>query len=225
MCNPRLINLKKLEPTAKKWRSVERKPIFCLMVLAILCTPISTSNDAQPNSVAIWNENGVSLYNQGKYNEALQAFNNALEFDSRSPEIWFNKGNAFYSQGKYEEALRAYDRVVELDPKYTHAWLAKGKALYYQRKYDEAILACDKVIELNPQDTDAWSIKNDALNALGRTAEAYQSVSQPHEGEPVKIPTYRPTFIPSRNSISTGPNQLGGFKGPEPIQLSRQTNI
>ena len=205
-------------------------------------------SDAQSESAAAWNENGTSLYNQGKYSEALQSFNNALEFDTRSPQIWYNKGNALYSQGKYDEALKAYDKVVELDPQYTDAWFAKGKALYYQRKYDEAILACDKVIELNPQDADAWNIKNKALNALGITVEANQALdkatrsdpnkvqtgydkgliqsgSQPTEGELVKIPTYRPTFIPGSNSISTGPNQLGGFKGPEPIQLSRQANI
>jgi tetratricopeptide (TPR) repeat protein len=222
--------------------------MFGLTVFAIICVPISIGNNAQPDFAATWNANGTSLYSQGKYIEALRAFNNALEFDPSSPQIWYNTGNALYSMGKHDEAIKAYDKVIELDPQYEYAWFAKGKALYYLKKYEEAIQALDKVIELNPQEAEAWYIKNNALKALGRTVEANQgfdkatesysnpvqtgydkgltqSEHQPTEGELVKIPTYRPTFIPSSNSISTISNQLGVFKGPEPILLSGLANI
>jgi tetratricopeptide (TPR) repeat protein len=88
-----------------------------LIVFAVLYVPLSIGYDAQPDSAATWNENGTSLYGQGKYSEALQAFNNALEFDPSYPQTWYNKGNALYSQGKYDEAIQAYDKVVELDTK------------------------------------------------------------------------------------------------------------
>ena len=141
-----------------------------LIVYAILCVPISLGNDAQLDSAAAWNENGTSLYNQGKYSEALHAFDNALEYTSSSPQIWYNKGNALYSQGRYDESLEAYDRVLELDSQYAYAWLAKGKALYYLMKYEEAVQALDEVLELNPQDSEALSTKNKALDALSLTA-------------------------------------------------------
>lgn len=144
--------------------------MFGLIVLFILYVTNTIGSDAQLDSAAAWNENGTSLYNQGRYSEALHAFDNALEYDSSSPQIWYNKGNALYSQGRYDESLEAYDLVLELDSQYAYAWLAKGKALYYLMKYEEAIQALDVVLELNPQDSEALSTKNKALDALSLTA-------------------------------------------------------
>lgn len=144
--------------------------MFGLIVLFILYVTNTIGSDAQLDSAAAWNENGTSLYNQGKYSEALHAFDNALEYNSSTPQIWYNKGNALYSQGRYDESLEAYDRVLELDSQYSYAWLAKGKALYYLMKYEDAIQALDEVLELNPQDSEALSTKNKALDALNLTA-------------------------------------------------------
>ena len=149
-------------------------------MFAVLCAS-SIGNDDQPHSAASWNSKGLSLYSQGNYGEALQAFNNSIELDPRFPQTFYNKGNALYSQGKYDEAIEAYNKVVELDPQYAYAWFAKGKAHYYQRKYAEAIQALDKAIELNPQDTEAGTIKVNALKALGRTTEANDAFAETSE--------------------------------------------
>jgi tetratricopeptide (TPR) repeat protein len=169
--------------SANEWQSIRGFLIFVLTVLAILCVPV-IGNDTQIESAAAWNENGTSLYSQGKYNESIQAFNNALEFDPVSPQIWYNMGNAFYSLGKYDEAITAYDKVVELDPTYAYAWFAKGKALNYQTKYDEAIQCFNKSIELNPRDSEAWYNKGYALLKLSKNDEAIQSLDKVIEIDP-----------------------------------------
>ena len=158
--------------------------MFCSIVYAVLFVSISIGNEVQSDSAAIWNANGTSSYNQGKYSEALQAFNKAIELDSQRPQIWYNKGNALYSQGIYDEAIQAYDKVIELDPQFTYAWFAKAKALNNQHKYDETIQAIDKELELNPQDSEAWDIKGSALNALGLIVEANQAFDKAIECDP-----------------------------------------
>jgi Flp pilus assembly protein TadD len=175
---------------AERRRSISGKFIFGLMVFAVLNMPTSIGNDASPDSAATWNENGTSLYSQGKYSEALQAFNNALEFDPRSSQIWYNKGNALYSQGKYDEAITAYDKVVELDPKYAYAWFAKGKAFYYLKKYEDALQALDNLIELNPKDSEAWNLKGSALKALNLSTMANDAFNRAVECDPNNAPAW-----------------------------------
>lgn len=175
---------------------------FGLMLYGILCVTIAIGNYPPPDSAAAWNENGTALYNQGKYSEALHAFNNALEFNSSSPQIWYNKGNALYSQGNYDEALEAYDKVLELDPLYTYAWLAKGKSLYYLKKYEEAIQALDEAIKLNPQDAEAMSIKEKAQNTQSTMDQAY-------EPYPTTAAKNRPPVLAQLNSDYLSPQDAG----------------
>ena len=118
------------------------------------------------------NNKGAALYYQGKYDEAIQAYNKALEINPQFADAWSSKGNALNSLSKYDEAIQACDKAIEINPQFAEAWNNKGAALYYQGKYDEAIQAYDKAIEINPQFADAWSSKGNALKALGRTTEA-----------------------------------------------------
>lgn len=178
------------------------KSIFGLIVSAALCVSLSIGYDTPSDSATVWNENGTHLYNLGKYGEALQAFDRAIELEPQWPQIWFNKGNALYSQGKYNEAIKAYDKVIELNPQYSYAWFAKGKALYYLKKYEEAIQALDEAIKLNPQDTEALSIKDKAINAQSTTDQA-------HEPYPTTAAKNRPPVLAQLNSDYLSPQDAG----------------
>ena len=67
-----------------------------------------------------WNNKGIALYSQGKYNEAIKAYDEAIKLDPKYAMAWNNKGLALNSQGKYNEAIKAYDEAIKLDPKYAH---------------------------------------------------------------------------------------------------------
>ena len=88
---------------------------------------------------------------QGKYDEAIKAYDEAIRLDPNLAEAWNNKGNALYSQGKYDEAIKAYDEAIRLDPNFADAWCNKGNALDDKGKYDEAIKAYDEAIRLRSQ--------------------------------------------------------------------------
>jgi tetratricopeptide (TPR) repeat protein len=53
----------------------------------------------------ILNDKGVTLNNLGRYNEAIQAFDAALETHPDQPSILGNKGVALYELGRHEEAI------------------------------------------------------------------------------------------------------------------------
>ena len=64
------------------------------------------------------NNKGISLDNLGKYNEAIEYYDKALEIDPENAEALNNKGVALDDLGKYNEAIEYYDKVLEIDPKH-----------------------------------------------------------------------------------------------------------
>jgi tetratricopeptide (TPR) repeat protein len=72
---------------------------------------------------------GLALNNLGKYNEAIEYYDKALQIDPKHAYPWNNKGNALNSLGKYEEAIKYIDKSLELNPDTADALYNKGLAL------------------------------------------------------------------------------------------------
>ena len=111
----------------------------------------------------------------GKYDEAIKAYDEAINLDPKLASAWNNKGNVSLSQGKYDEAIQAYDKAIKLDPKLAPAWNNKGNALYKQGKYDEAIQAYDKAIEMDPNDARCLDQQRHCSQRQGKYDEAIEA--------------------------------------------------
>ena len=62
-------------------------------------------------------EQGNSLLNAGKFEEALGFFEQALLLDQKNPELWNYKGVALRSIGRYSEAIECFNKSLEIDPR------------------------------------------------------------------------------------------------------------
>ena len=60
-------------------------------------------------------EDGIALYTVGKYTDALDRFNAALEIDPASSTAWLNKGGTLTVLGRYDEAHAAFEQALKLD--------------------------------------------------------------------------------------------------------------
>ena len=98
-----------------------------------------------------WFDKGNSLYDQGKYDEAIKVLDKAIGYDSNDAEAWNKKGEALYYQGKYDEAIRAYDEAIKIYPNFALAWENKGDAFRDLGSYNKSIDAYEKAIELDPE--------------------------------------------------------------------------
>jgi tetratricopeptide (TPR) repeat protein len=115
---------------------------------------------------------GDALGRSGRYNEAIQAYDKAIEIDPKLAIAWSNKGNVLGRSGRYNEAIQACDKAIEIDSKLADALQSKGISLIGLGRYDEAIQALDKAIEIKPNNANAWTGKGIAFRHLGRYDEA-----------------------------------------------------
>jgi len=93
---------------------------------------------------------GITLNEQGKLEEAIEAYNKALSLKPDYVEAYINIGVTFYEQGKLEEALEAYKKALAIKPDYAAGYNNMGNALKDQGKLEEAIIAYNKVLSIKP---------------------------------------------------------------------------
>ena len=93
---------------------------------------------------------GVTLQDQGKLEEAIEAYNKALAIKPDYAEAHSNMGVTLKDQGKLEEAIEAYNKALFIKPDYAEAYNNMGNALKDQGKLEEAIEAYNKALVIKP---------------------------------------------------------------------------
>lgn len=61
-------------------------------------------------------EQANSLYNQEKYPEAIQIYDQILKNGKHATSLYFNKANAHYKQNQLAESIYNYEKALLLDP-------------------------------------------------------------------------------------------------------------
>ena len=61
-------------------------------------------------------ENGNTLYQKGKYQEAITAYESVFRTKKESAELYFNIGNCYYKLNKVAPAIYNYEKALLLNP-------------------------------------------------------------------------------------------------------------
>jgi tetratricopeptide (TPR) repeat protein len=123
---------------------------IALLAIAMLCA----SALAQEKTADYWIKIGDDLaLNKSNNQEALTAYEKAIQLDPKNPQAWKEKALNSYVLGKYNESLAAYEKAIELEPEYAPAWIWKGKgdALNALGRQTEAAAAYARAGELGFQ--------------------------------------------------------------------------
>ena len=131
-----------------------------------------------------WNGLGNVYTDLGRYEEAIAAYQKAIELDPKFTWPWNNLGTVYDDLGRYEEAIAAYQKAIELDPQFTWPWNNLGTVYDDLGRYEEAIAAYQKAIELDPQFAAPWNGLGNVYYQQGRREEAIQAYQQAIELDP-----------------------------------------
>ena len=115
---------------------------------------------------------GIALYEQGRYEEALDSYRVAVAHRPNYAKVHSNLGMVLNKLERFEEAETHIRRAIALDPKTKIRYQRLGNALYGQGRYAEAADAYRVSAEHRPDYTQAHSGLGAALNELGRFEEA-----------------------------------------------------
>ncbi|GHO50878.1 tetratricopeptide repeat protein [Ktedonospora formicarum] len=137
-----------------------------------------------------WRDEGDTLRELHRYEEALFAYEQAIRLDSDDVDAYINKGNIFGRLQQYEEALAAYTQAVRVDPNSALAYYNQGYALHLCGRYKEALVSYDHAIRLDPSDTGFLINKGSALSDLQLHKEALATYEQAISIDPNCISAY-----------------------------------
>ena len=135
-------------------------------------------------TATFWNNKGFSLNSLGRYDEAIDCCNKALEIDPQEANAWYNKGCSLGSLGRYDEAIDCYNKALDIYPRDAHTWGIKGIHLNTLGRYDDAIDCYNKALEINLRDANAWINKGVSLRSLGHYDEAIDCCNKALEIDP-----------------------------------------
>ncbi|MEL7039318.1 MAG: tetratricopeptide repeat protein [Cyanobacteria bacterium J06592_8] len=152
-------------------------------ILSPLQIPQNVSPDTQENIKLAqdYAKQGEKFFSQGCYDEAVQAYDRALQLDSNAAEVWNNRGVVLTKLQRYHEAIAAYEQALQLRSEYADAWNNRGVALGKLKYYEAAVSSHDRAISLKESYVDAWNNRGFALAQLKQYEDAinsYQKAAQ-----------------------------------------------
>jgi Flp pilus assembly protein TadD len=93
-------------------------------------------------------DQGVANLENGKFDQALQDFNEALKLKPGDAALYDYRGVAYRVKGLDAQAMQDFNRAIELDPKYARAYRNRAMVYFDQSDYDKSVADQEKAQSL-----------------------------------------------------------------------------
>ncbi|MCI8515228.1 MAG: tetratricopeptide repeat protein [Lachnospiraceae bacterium] len=121
-------------------RKIRRALLFG--VVLILCAGCSSGKGEDLN------REGLRLFREGQFSEAVAVFEEAIVEDNREPLYYDNMGMAYLEMKDYASAESAFQMALNLSEKDKYAYRGLGISYLRQGRYEEAVAAFFTAIEM-----------------------------------------------------------------------------
>jgi tetratricopeptide (TPR) repeat protein len=115
---------------------------------------------------------GIELAEQGKHDEAIAQFREAVRIDPDDADARHRLAITLADQGKLDEAVAEYRAAIRIQPDLAESHYNLGLALYLRGDLDQATVEYRAAIRLNPEFTAAHYEFGKALALQGKLDEA-----------------------------------------------------
>jgi tetratricopeptide (TPR) repeat protein len=121
-----------------------------------------------PQEIENYCRRGEALKEQGRLDESIMCYQQALALQPDLAEIHYNLGNTYHCQKAYADAVRCYQKALQLKPDFVEAHFNLGNTYLDQSKFERAIFHYQGALALNPAYAEAYFNLGIVLLELGR---------------------------------------------------------
>lgn len=93
---------------------------------------------------------GLLAYDAKKYQQAIDIWTQAIEYDPSQYKIYYNRGLAWYGLNQTDQAITDFTKAIEAKPDYAMAYCSRGFAWKAKADYDRAINDFTNSLTMNP---------------------------------------------------------------------------
>ena len=109
-----------------------------------------------------WNNLGKLHFQQGEYQQAIEAYQQATNIKEDYLPALIGLGNTQKSEKLYYEALDSYEKAIEVNRNSYEAWFGKGLVQESLQQYREALRSYERAISIRPN----WDAAIEALRRV-----------------------------------------------------------
>jgi tetratricopeptide (TPR) repeat protein len=104
------------------------------LLFLLLLAGLSAAQDVQSSI-----DQGIKHSQAGHYDQALQAFDQALKLKPNDPALITYKATVYYAKGNNAQAMQLCEQVIKQNPNFGRAYYQRGMIYEKQEKYDLAL--------------------------------------------------------------------------------------
>lgn len=165
---------------------------------------------------------GTQSMQQGQYQAAIKAFDEALRLNPNDAKTHINRGYARHRVGDLNGAIADYNEAIEINGNSAEAFNNRSHVRFDQSRFDDAVKDASRALELNPNLPEANVNLGNAFFAQGdldRAAQQFQAVLQSAASSQTKSRAHN-----NRGNIFLARNQVteAGGAYDQAIQLDPQ---
>ncbi len=126
-------------------------------------------------SAASFKDAGNKFLQAGQFDEAINAYTEAINIDPTDHVFYSNRSAAYLSKGDASSARADAEKCVEISPNWAKGHSRKGAALHALKEYEEAITAYQTGLAIAPTDAGL-------LSGLSEVQKAKSAAEAPSSG-------------------------------------------
>lgn len=124
------------------------------------------------------NMSAQQFENQGRYEDAIQLFTQALAYAPNTPDFYYNRGRLLAGMARFKEAVSDYNAGLYLEPNSPRFLLLRGVALRSVGEYDQALRDITTAMLADPNDPYALLHRAYLYNMTKKYPEALRDLDR-----------------------------------------------
>ncbi|MBI2091315.1 MAG: tetratricopeptide repeat protein, partial [Deltaproteobacteria bacterium] len=150
-----------------------REGVVCVLVGLATLVIVHWPLIGKPGpSAAGYNNLGNALVRQGRIDEAIESYQQALALEATSGAAHYNLGNLLAKQGDLKAASTHYEQAVRLSPDFPEGYWNLGNLLMQQGDLEKAIAVFREGVAISPRQAEGHFYLGTALAKQGQLNEA-----------------------------------------------------